>query len=404
MEIDIKISQQNLLEWSHMEDWVSGASAAPTGHTLAGASATVARESTIIKFGTYSAKVTRVGADATLYHDHPDYADYVGRKVTFGCWVYATVADRGRIAISDGVGSTNSSYHTGGSSWEWLTVTHNMDVSATRMRAEMHVNTGNTAVYFDGGVLCLGDSAMTVLTDYASIGQFKTVNRYRSQSYEVPRREGSKVPNMRIDSKTLNVEAMVDGATATAKRTNFDTVMKALNSYIHKPNGDIDLKNLYFYDDRYYKCFVESADPEEKAAAKIADLKLRFTIPEPFMWAVNKTRVNQALSGTTSFTVTNSGSAITRPKISVTNSSSNISSLTIENLTTGQKFNYSGSLATSDVLVIDTDTLTVENDGVGDLGNVTNEIGIILVPGANEFKVTGVVSGSINVDFFSRWY
>lgn len=404
MEIEIKISQQNLLEWSHMEDWVNGTSAAPTEHTLAGASATVARESTIIKFGTYSAKVTRAGADATLYHDHPDFVDYQGRKVTFGCWVYATVASRGRLSVSDGVGSTESSYHTGVAGWEFLTVTRNVDVSATRMRVEMQVNTGNTSVYFDGGVLCIGDTVMTVLTDYASIGQFKTVNRYRSQSYNVPRREGTKVNNMRIDSKTLNVDAMVNGSTATVKRTNFDVLMKALNSYIQKPDGDIDLKNLYFYDDRYYKCFVESADPEEKAAGKIADLKLRFTIPEPFMWAVNKTRVNQALSGTTTFTVTNSGSAVSRPKITVTNSSSNISSLTIENLTTGQKFNYSGTLVTSKSLVLNSDDLTVKNDGTDDLGSVTNEIGIVLVPGANEIKVTGVASGDIDFDFFQRWY
>jgi len=404
MDIDIKISQQDLLEWSHMEDFVNGASSAPTEHTLSGAGAAVARESTIVKFGTYSAKVTRVGTDATLYHDHADFADYKGRKVTFGCWVYATVASRGRIAVSDGVGSTNSSYHTGGSAWEFLTVTHNMDVSATRMRVEMHVNTGDTSVYFDGGVLCLGDTAMTILTDYADIGQFKTTNRYRSQSYDVPRREGSKVNNMRIDSKTLNVEAMVVGTTATAKRTNFDTLMKALNSYIQKPNGDIDLKNLYFYDDRYYKCFVESSDPSEKAAAKIADLKLRFTIPEPFMWAVNKTRVNQALSGTTFFTVTTLGSAISRPKITVTNDSSNITSLIIENLTTGQKFTYSGSLATGNDLVLNSDDLTVKNNGTDDLGNVTNEIGIVLVPGANLFKVTGIASGDIDVDWFDRYY
>jgi phage-related protein len=209
---------------------------------------------------------------------------------------------------------------------------------------------------------------------------------------------------MRIDSKTINADADVVGTTPTAKRTAFDTLMKALNSYIQKPDGDIDLKNLYFYDDRYYKCFVESADPDEKAAGRMSDVKLRFNIPEPFMWAVNKTRVNQALSGATTFTVTNGGSAISRPLITVTNDSSNISSVIIENLTTGQKVSYSGTLATSESLVIDCDKLTVENNGVGDLGNVTNEIGIVLVPGANEFSVTGVASGSINVDFFNRWY
>lgn len=404
MNVEIKISNQNLLDWSSMEDWVDGASAAPTGHTLSGASAAVARESTIVKIGTYSAKVTRSGADASLYYDHPDYADYQGRKVTFGCWVYATVADRARLSVNDGVGSTESSYHTGATGWEYLTVTHNMDVAATQMRVEMQVNTGDTTAYFDSGVLCQGDSSITLLTDYIDIGDWRTVNRYNKQSYTVPRREGSKVNNMQIESKSVTAKGMVIGSTATAKRTAFDSVMKILNSFYKKPNGDIELKNLYFYDDRYYKCFIESADPSEKAAARIADLSLKFTIPEPFMYAVNKTRVNQALSGTTTFTVTTQGSAVTRPIITVTNDSSNITSLIIENLTSGQKVSYSGTLVTSKALVVDAENLTVENDGTGDLGNVTNEIGLLLLPGANEIKVTGIASGTIDVDFYNRWY
>ena len=403
-EIDIKISGQNLLEWSHMEDWVNGTSVAPTEHTLSGASATVAREGTTIKVGTYSAAVTRVGADATLYHDHVDFADYQGRKVTFGCWVYATVASRARIGISDGVGSTESSYHTGGSSWEFLTVTHNMDAAATRMRAEMQVNTGNTTAYFDGGVMCIGDLSVTIISDYADIGAWRTINKYSSQTYTVPRREGSKVPNMRIESKNVSADAMVIGATPTAKRTSFDTFMKALNSYIKKPNGDIDLKNLYFYDDRYYKCYVTSADPDETAAARISNVKLKFSIPEPFMWAANKTRHNETLSGTTSFTVTTGGSAVSRPRIAVTNSSSSITSLIIENLTTGQKFSYSGTIVTATDLVLESEDLTVKNDGVDDLANVTNEVGFVLVPGDNEFVVTGVASGDIDIDWYDRWY
>ena len=404
MNIDIKITGQNLLEWSHMEDWVSGASAAPTGHTLSGASATVAREATIVKYGLYSAKVTRVGTDCLLYHALTDFADYQGRKVVFGCWVYATVASRARLSVNDGVGSTDSSYHTGVAGWEWLTVTRDIDVSATKLWLEMEVITGDTSAYFDGGMLCLGDLSTTIITSYADIGTWKTTNKYISQSYSVPRREGTKVPNMRIDSKGLSADAMIVGTTVTAKRSSYDALMKAINAYIKKPNGDAELKNLYFYDDRYYKCFVEAADPDEIAAGRVSNLKLKFNIPEPFMWAVNKTRTTQALSGTTSFTVTNAGSAISYPKITVTNDSSNISSLTIENLTTGQKFNYSGSIVTADALVIDTEKLTVENDGVSDLANVTNEVGIYLVPGANTFKVTGVVLGDIDVDWFNRWY
>ena len=402
--IDIKISGENLLPWSNMEDWVNGASSAPTAHTLTGASATIAREATIIKVGTYSAKVTRVGANATLYYPYSGFANYQGRKVTFGCWVYATVASRARLSISDGVGSTNSSYHTGGSSWEFLEVTRNIDVSATKLWVEMQVNTGNTSGYFDSGLLCQGDSTFTILTDHMDIGSWKTVNRYRGQTYSVPRREGSKTPNMRIESKSISADGMVVGTTPTAKRTSFDTAMKALNSFRKKPNGDFEQKNLYFYDDRCYRCFVESADPDEKAASRIADVKLKFNVPEPFLWAINKTRVNQALSGTTSFTVTSGGTAVSRPIITITNDSSNVSSIIIDNLTTGQKMSYVGTVITGNDLMIDSELLTVENNGTGDLANVSNEIGIVLWPGDNEFKITGIVAGDIDVDWYDRWY
>jgi hypothetical protein len=268
----------------------------------------------------------------------------------------------------------------------------------------MQVNTGNTTAYFDGGVLCQGDSSYTILTESMDIGEWKTVNRYVQQTYAVPRREGLRVPNSRIESKTLTSTGMFIGTTPTAKRTNFDTVMKVLNNYEKKPNGNPLLKNLFLYDDRYYKCFVTSADPDEKAATRIADVRLRFNIPEPFWCSTNWTRVNQSLSGDTTFTVTPNGTAVSRPVITVTNSSSNITSLTIENLTSGQKFNYSGTLATGQDLVIDTDELTVENNGANDLGNVTNEVGMTLLPQANEFKVTGVASGDIDIDWCDRWY
>lgn len=402
--VDIKICGENLLKWSNMEDWVNGTSAAPTQHTLSGSGATIARESTTVKIANYSAAVTRVGADATLYHDLPEYDDYKGRKVTFGAWVYATVASRARIGISDGVGSTNSSYHTGSGSWEYLSVTRDLDVSATRLRVEMQVNTGNTTAYFDNGVLCDGDSTLVVLTDYADFGGRKTSNRYIDQTYNAPRRAGGKTPNFRIDSKTISFDFMVIGATASARRTNLDALMRILNSSKKKPNGDTEIKHLFFMQDRFFKCFVDAIDPEETSASRISKGQVKFSIFDPYEYFVNMSRTSQALAGTTSFTVTVSGNAPTFPIITLTNNSSTLTSIIIENLTTGQKLTYTGSLLTSKSLVINSENLTVENDSVSDLGNVANEIDIILIPGDNLIKVTGVVSGTILVDRFDRWY
>ena len=401
--IDIKISGQNLLPFSGMEDWVGGASAAPTEHVLTGTSASVAR-STTVKFGTYSAAVTRAGNDATLYYALANFDEYAGRKMTFGAWVKASVASRARIAINDGVGVGASAYHSGGNDWEFLTVTLNISPSATKIWVEMHVNSGNTTAYFDSGILCDGASTFTDLTAIADWSNRRVSNRFASQSYEVPRRDGQKTPNARLQSKALTFDAMVIGATPEARRTNMDLLQAALACYRKTPSGDVEQKQIYFYDDRYFNALVDQIDPEETAASRISKVRVRFDIGDPFEYAVNKTRVSQAISGTTTFTMTNAGTAMVFPIISLTNSSSAITSLTIENLTTGQKVSYSGTLSTSDILKIDTENLTVENDGVNDLGNVTNEIGVQLAPGGNEIRVTGMAAGTAIVDFRNRWY
>jgi len=149
----------NILPNWDFEDWGTGSTTALTtrGWTLTGTGATLAREGTIIKQGNYSAKVTRVGNDCRLYRDL--FGDefggvYVkGRTFTFGAWVYATVASRVRLRFDDGVTVTNSSYHTGGSGWEFLTVSKTLSASATKCEVSLEVITGDTSGYIDSAVL-----------------------------------------------------------------------------------------------------------------------------------------------------------------------------------------------------------------------------------------------------------
>ena len=401
---DIKISPENLLQWSGMEDWDSGASAAPTDHTLSGAGATIARESTIVKSGTYSAAVTRAGADASLYYDLPQYADYVGRKMTFGCWVYATVASRARIALGDNVGTTQSSLHSGAAGWEYLTVTRNIDPSATRIRVEMQVNTGNTTAYFDGGILCEGAYTFTTFSDVSDVGQWSVANQYKGQEFKVTRRVGIRLPIMQIESKTIQFKGVVANENVVTARTNENTLTQALNSFVTKANTDLEPRDLYLFDDRFFRGYVTSFDFEFKGALRFREFSMRFKIPEPFEMSINKTRSKQTISTTpTTYTITNGGNAFTRPVILVTNNSTTISSLTFENLTTGQVWAYTGSIVTSQSLEVDTDLLTVENNGVDDVANFTGDMDMILAPGDNEVRITGLTSGIVKTDYFNRW-
>lgn len=401
--LTLKVMPENLIHWSCMEDWVNGASAAPTEHTLSGAGATIAQESTIVKSGTYSAAVTRVGADTTLYHDYPDYSDYQEKKMTFGCWVYATVASRARLSISDGVGSTNSSYHTGGSSWEYLTVTHDVDTAATRIRVEMQVNTGNTTAYFDGGALCEGTSAETVLSDTAAIAEWVPSTKFVTQEFRIARR-GLKIPNIQPDSKSLRIRGDVQDTTQTAARTKYDTIMKVLASYRSRPDYTVQFIDFYLFDDRYIRGALTDISPEITAGLLLIPFEVSITAEKPFFYYMQKLRKSQALSGDTSFTVTTNGSAPSIPKITITNSSSNITSLTWQNLTTGESFSYTGSLATGQDLVVCSNKFTVENNGITDISNFSGDLNLQLYPGDNKILVTGLASGTCKVDWFDRWY
>ncbi|KKL12246.1 hypothetical protein LCGC14_2537670, partial [marine sediment metagenome] len=146
-------SGANLLENGNFE-----AGDPPASWTLVGGSATVSRSSTQAKIGTYSALLTRVGADCHIYQGYSGYADYASKTVTLGCWVYATVAARALIGLGDGVSSASSTFHTGVAGWEWLTVSLAVDATPSYLRSYLEIVDGNTSAYFDGAILIDNES------------------------------------------------------------------------------------------------------------------------------------------------------------------------------------------------------------------------------------------------------
>jgi len=152
----------NLLSNGDFENWSAGTTVAPDGWTKTGVGSSIAREGTIIKLGTYSAKLTRVTNDTTIYqsvHSTRGIEYWKGRKITFGCWVYATVASRALVNISDNIGDSASSYHTGNSTWQWLSVTRTIDASANTIDLYCKITSDDTAAYFDGAMCVEGESA-----------------------------------------------------------------------------------------------------------------------------------------------------------------------------------------------------------------------------------------------------
>lgn len=161
------IGSVNVVKNGDLDDWSSGASAAPDDFTLS--VITVARTATTLNAGQYMARLTRAGADGFLYQDiiaAADFANYsliaeLGLKFSFSLRVKCSTASQARITVDDGATTTNSSYHTGGGADETLTVTHTISGSATRLRIRIDVNNSNGDVDCGGFIAAFSDLTIT---------------------------------------------------------------------------------------------------------------------------------------------------------------------------------------------------------------------------------------------------
>ncbi len=131
----------------------------PTGWTLSGVGATANRSITQVKVNTYSANLTSgAGALASLYQDVSDPSYYDDKTITYGGWVYATVANNARLYIYDLTGISYSSYHTGIAGWEWLTVTRTIPSPAVIVRLGNREQLWGVTAYYDGAKLVEGST------------------------------------------------------------------------------------------------------------------------------------------------------------------------------------------------------------------------------------------------------
>jgi len=161
-------SRKNELSNFGFESWSAGTSVAPDGWTLGG-TGSISRESSIIKLGTYSCKLTSPGANllynrANAFISNKGVTYWQGRTITFGCWVYATVANRAYLQLGDDSSGASSSYHTGDSTWQWLTTSHTLLASGlTQIVVDVRIEGGATSAYFDGAMCVEGESIDTDL-------------------------------------------------------------------------------------------------------------------------------------------------------------------------------------------------------------------------------------------------
>ncbi len=167
----------------------------PDYWTPAGASFTVARSTTQFRRPrANSLALTRSGTDGTLTQsigllENDVSADSLkSQPIMAAAWVWSAVPSQVRVFVSDGSTTTRSSFHTGGSGWEELTVAVTLGATASNLTFGLEVNTSNTVAYADECYLAYESTTLSDATrrdryDETDLGYDE---RWFDQQYDTP--------------------------------------------------------------------------------------------------------------------------------------------------------------------------------------------------------------------------
>lgn len=414
-DLAFQISPENLIsDFSDFESWANGTSVAPDGWVAVGTAGSIARESTNIKFGTYSMKIIS-GATGqyaaeyifdflgnSLIRDAREisYLNYFpGRTLTFGMWVQCSSASKARIYINDGFTTTYSSYHTGGGSMEFLTVTVQINDSSTQIKFGCEVANNTVTAYFDSGIVCEGANTFTDFRGnniYVRESDWDRSVTFSVGNFVIPRREGSQIGNAIIREGKLKIKVQIHNSDLSSARTIFDTIVKAVSDGV---------KDMRLSDDRFFKVRLANVPRLELLArVQVWIFDLDFIIPVPIDRFIGMLRNKQNISASPkSFNFSVDGSWKTYPIFYfLPPSNITISSLTLENLTTGERFSYSDTIGPGATLRVNCETMEVLKSGVDGLSYHSGDFPK-LVPGTNYLRYTGTVGITILTDYFNNY-
>lgn len=122
----------------------------PTGWTTL--SASISKSFIQIKWGNYSMKIDTAGTGGNIYEAIGSCV--AGQAYTGGAWIWASLPNVARFELGDTHGQTFSSYHTGDSTWQWLSATYTAVDTTLYPQACLELST--TTVYMDGAILVPG--------------------------------------------------------------------------------------------------------------------------------------------------------------------------------------------------------------------------------------------------------
>ncbi len=150
---------QNLVAGGNFEAWPNGVSTSPGFWSLTGGGG-VAKETSVVKFGTASAKVTGVTSGQTFLRSssEPSLSDVQGRTFTFGAWIYTPEPSKTRVLVRVDSDTWKMKYATQTNTWHLVTIAFTVPETSAMFDCVLAVDERDPVVsaYFDGAFLVEG--------------------------------------------------------------------------------------------------------------------------------------------------------------------------------------------------------------------------------------------------------
>lgn len=228
------------------------------------------------------------------------------------------------------------------------------------------------------------DSTNNVSISDVAFNIMKTV-----QEYALPKFHGSVIPIGKRRAISIRVQGAVTGSDYDDLRTKLDALKNAID--------DTSEKKFTLDDDRQVFVQYKSFGYSYKTLRRFIDFQVEFIASDPFIYSQALNSDSRTPTSGVGYTIANAGNAPTRVKITVTAGGSAISDdVKVQNTTTGETFQYRGSIASGEALVVnnrvDDPDLSVENDVDDDIANFEGDF-ITLNPGNNTIVFTSGASG-----------
>jgi phage-related protein len=238
-------------------------------------------------------------------------------------------------------------------------------------------------------------------TNKISIADFDIKLAKAIAQADLPKTDGSVIPIGRKRNIAIKVKGVIIGTNYDNLRSNLDALKAALESDAEQ--------QLTFDDDRFIRVQYTGFSYSYRTLRTFADFSFDVIAQDPFWYAASLSSDDRTPTSTVAYNVTNSGNAPTRVKVTITKTGSGsvVDEIKFENVTTGEMFQYRGTLASGDDLVVNNrlDQLrkTVLNDGANAISDFEGDF-ITLDPGVNSMKFTGASGIDVLLEWRSAYH